>query len=174
MRHCKAERPPFEWWWLDRGRALQVEDGPNDEGEMFSRPGRLFDAFPSPYANEQQARYANGGAYPPDLTLISGGRHDGQNYIFSLLTGYRDPPAGVSVSSLAGCMHAWPAWDMCARPMLAAAPARRIAACACNHPWAGAVMLRAPCRMRHAPPNSRVPAVLHERVRAAQSCWVGQ
>ncbi|GLC36765.1 hypothetical protein PLESTB_000785400 [Pleodorina starrii] len=75
----------------------EVEDGPNDEGEMYTRPGRLFDAFPSPYANEQAARFANGGAYPPDLTLVSGGRHNGQNYIFSLLTGYRDPPAGISV-----------------------------------------------------------------------------
>ncbi|KAG2489268.1 hypothetical protein HYH03_012288 [Edaphochlamys debaryana] len=75
----------------------EVEDGPNDEGEMYSRPGRLFDAFPSPYMNEQHARFANGGAYPPDLSLISGGRHDGPNYIFSLLTGYRDPPAGISL-----------------------------------------------------------------------------
>eukprot|EP00198_Chlamydomonas_reinhardtii_P001429 XP_001690765.1 ubiquinol:cytochrome c oxidoreductase cytochrome c1 [Chlamydomonas reinhardtii] len=85
----------------EQSRALaaeaEVEDGPNDEGEMFTREGRLFDAFPSPYANEQAARYANGGAYPPDLTLISGGRHNGPNYIFSLLTGYRDPPAGISI-----------------------------------------------------------------------------
>ncbi|KXZ44456.1 hypothetical protein GPECTOR_67g296 [Gonium pectorale] len=75
----------------------EVTDGPNDEGEMYTRPGRLFDPLPSPYANEEAARYSNGGAYPPDLTLISGGRHNGQNYIFSLLTGYREPPAGISV-----------------------------------------------------------------------------
>ncbi|KAG2423581.1 hypothetical protein HXX76_015220 [Chlamydomonas incerta] len=75
----------------------EVEDGPNDEGEMFTREGRLFDTFPSPYANEQAARYANGGAYPPDLSLISGGRHNGPNYIFALLTGYRDAPAGISI-----------------------------------------------------------------------------
>lgn len=80
---------------------VQVEDGPNDEGEMFTRPGRLFDKFPNPYANEQAARYANGGAYPPDLSLIVGGRHGGADYIFALLTGYRDPPAGVSVSACA-------------------------------------------------------------------------
>lgn len=45
----------------------------------------------------QAARYTNGGAYPPDLSLISGARHNGQNYIFALLTGYREPPAGISV-----------------------------------------------------------------------------
>ena len=75
----------------------EVEDGPNDEGENFTRPGRLSDPLPRPYANEEAARYANGGAYPPDLSLITKARHDGQNYVFSLLLGYRDPPAGVNV-----------------------------------------------------------------------------
>nr|KYP31784.1 hypothetical protein KK1_047725 [Cajanus cajan] len=77
---------------------IEVVDGPNDEGEMFTRPGKLSDRFPQPYANESAARFANGGAYPPDLSLITKARHDGQNYVFALLTGYRDPPAGVSVS----------------------------------------------------------------------------
>lgn len=76
---------------------LEYEDGPNDEGEMYTRPGRLSDPLPKPYANEQAARYANGGAYPPDLSLITTARPDGQNYVFALLLGYRDPPAGVSV-----------------------------------------------------------------------------
>lgn len=49
----------------------------------------------------QAARYANGGAYPPDLSLISGARHNGQNYLFALLTGYREAPAGVSVRCVA-------------------------------------------------------------------------
>jgi ubiquinol-cytochrome c reductase cytochrome c1 subunit len=75
----------------------EVEDGPNDEGEKFERPGRLSDPLPRPYANEEAARYANGGAYPPDLSLITKARHDGQNYVFSLLLGYREPPAGVNV-----------------------------------------------------------------------------
>ena len=61
--------------------------------------GKLSDPLPKPYANEEAARYANGGAYPPDLTLITKARHDGQNYVFSLLTGYREPPAGVAVSA---------------------------------------------------------------------------
>ncbi|KAF6264543.1 cytochrome c1 [Scenedesmus sp. NREL 46B-D3] len=76
---------------------VEVEDGPNDEGEMFERPGRLSDPLPRPYANEQGARYANGGAYPPDLSLITNARPNGQNYLFSLLLGYKEPPAGVSV-----------------------------------------------------------------------------
>ncbi|KAG6761914.1 hypothetical protein POTOM_035155 [Populus tomentosa] len=80
---------------------IEVVDGPNDEGEMFTRPGKLSDRFPQPYANEQAARFANGGAYPPDLSLITKARHNGQNYVFALLTGYRDPPAGVSVFSIA-------------------------------------------------------------------------
>eukprot|EP00250_Pteridium_aquilinum_P026428 c32997_g1_i1 orf=182-1120(+) len=75
----------------------EVEDGPNDEGEMYTRPGKLSDRFPSPYPNEQAARFANGGAYPPDLSLITKARHNGPNYVFALLTGYREPPAGVSV-----------------------------------------------------------------------------
>lgn len=50
---------------------IEVEDGPNDEGEMFTRPGKLSDRFPQPYANEAAARFANGGAYPPDLSLIT-------------------------------------------------------------------------------------------------------
>lgn len=80
---------------------LQVQDGPDDEGEMFDRPGRLSDPLPKPYANEQAARYANGGAYPPDLSLMANARPDGINYLFSLLLGYKEPPAGVSVSSAA-------------------------------------------------------------------------
>ena len=77
-----------------------MEDGPNDEGENYTRVGRLSDPLPRPYPNEEAARYANGGAYPPDLSLITKARHDGQNYVFTLLLGYREPPAGVSVRAL--------------------------------------------------------------------------
>ena len=74
-----------------------MTDGPDDTGEMFERPGKLSDKLPSPYANEEGARYANNGAYPPDLSLITKARHDGQNYVFSLLLGYREAPAGISI-----------------------------------------------------------------------------
>ena len=70
----------------------EVKDGPNDEGEMFDRPARLTDIIPGPYPNEKAARAANNGAYPPDLSLIIKARHDGANYVYSLLTGYSTPP----------------------------------------------------------------------------------
>jgi len=76
---------------------IMVRDGPNEEGEMYLRPGKLFDSFPNPYENEEKARIANNGAYPPDLSLIVRARHGGEDYIFSLLTGYCDPPAGVEI-----------------------------------------------------------------------------
>lgn len=74
-----------------------VMDGPNDQGEMFERPARPSDRKPSPYPNEQAARAANNGAYPPDLSLIVKARAGGENYIYSLLIGYEQPPAGVTV-----------------------------------------------------------------------------
>jgi ubiquinol-cytochrome c reductase cytochrome c1 subunit len=75
----------------------EVEDGPNDDGDMFTRPGRPSDYFPSPFANEKQARAANNGAYPPDLSLIAKARMGGPDYIYSLLTGYSEPPADVEM-----------------------------------------------------------------------------
>lgn len=81
----------------DIAKEFDVVDGPNDEGEMFSRPGILTDAFPSPYPNEEGARYANGGALPPDLSVYTTAKHEGLDYIFALLLGYRDPPAGISI-----------------------------------------------------------------------------
>lgn len=74
---------------------VMIKDGPNEAGEYFMRPGKLSDYFPSPYPNEEAARAANNGAYPPDLSWITSARHGGEDYIFALLTGYVDPPAGV-------------------------------------------------------------------------------
>ncbi|XP_061728043.1 uncharacterized protein LOC133533106 [Cydia pomonella] len=76
---------------------VMVRDGPDETGEFFERPGRLSDYFPSPYPNENAARYANNGSYPPDLSLIVLGRHGGEDYVFSLLTGYVPAPAGVAL-----------------------------------------------------------------------------
>lgn len=73
----------------------QFRDGPDDQGNYFMRPGKLSDYFPSPYPNEEAARAANNGAYPPDLSYIVSARHGGEDYIFALLTGYVDAPAGV-------------------------------------------------------------------------------
>jgi len=75
----------------------EVMDGPNEEGEMFMRPGIPADQFPNPYANENAARAANGGAYPPDLSLMVKARPNGVNYLYSLLTEYRDAPEGTDM-----------------------------------------------------------------------------
>jgi len=78
-------------------KGYTIKDGPNDDGEMFDRPALPSDRFVSPYPNEQAARAANNGAHPPDLSLIIKARHDGANYIYSLLTGYKEPPAGFKL-----------------------------------------------------------------------------
>jgi ubiquinol-cytochrome c reductase cytochrome b/c1 subunit len=88
----------------------KVKDGPNDTGEMFERPGRLADRFPAPFPNDNAARASNGGALPPDLSLIAKARsyergfprfifdfftqfqEQGPNYVDALLQGYVDPP----------------------------------------------------------------------------------
>ncbi|MCE2716182.1 MAG: cytochrome c1 [Alphaproteobacteria bacterium] len=70
----------------------QIKDGPNDEGEMFERPGRPSDYFPLAYANEKQARAANNGAFPPDLSLIVKARPGGADYVYALLTGFTENP----------------------------------------------------------------------------------
>lgn len=70
---------------------------PNDDGEEFTRPGKPFDYFPPPYPNEQASRKANSGALPPDLSVIVKARHGNEDYIFQLLTGYCDPPAGITL-----------------------------------------------------------------------------
>jgi len=75
--------------------SVKVVDGPNDKGEMFERPGRLADKLPAPYPNEEAARYSNGGALPPDLSLIVKARNGYENYIFALLTGYKPAPHGI-------------------------------------------------------------------------------
>jgi ubiquinol-cytochrome c reductase cytochrome c1 subunit len=74
-----------------------IADGPNDEGEMFERPGQPFDRVPSPYPNDAAAAAANGGKAPPDLSLIAKSRMGGENYLYSLLTGYEEPPEGFEV-----------------------------------------------------------------------------
>lgn len=70
----------------------------DDAGDEDFRPGVPADAWPNPFANDQQAAASNGGALPPDLSLMVKARHDGANYIYALLTGYEDAPADFSLS----------------------------------------------------------------------------
>ena len=95
---------------------FKVKDGPNDAGEMFERPGRPSDPFPSPFPNEQAARAANGGALPPDQSVLAKARdiefgglwflvqpfsqysEQGVDYIHALLNGYHEkPPEGFKL-----------------------------------------------------------------------------
>jgi ubiquinol-cytochrome c reductase cytochrome c1 subunit len=104
---------------MDQARAFasefQVTDGPDGNGEMFQRPAVPSDRFPAPFENDEQAKLANNGAVPPDLSLIAKARgtergplwgavdvftqyaEGGVDYIHALLTGYADPPAGLEV-----------------------------------------------------------------------------
>jgi ubiquinol-cytochrome c reductase cytochrome b/c1 subunit len=93
----------------------KVKDGPNDQGEMFERPARPADRFPAPFANDQQARLANGGALPPDLSLMAKARtyergfpwfvfdiftlyqEQGPDYLMALMKGYEDAPQGFAL-----------------------------------------------------------------------------
>jgi ubiquinol-cytochrome c reductase cytochrome c1 subunit len=99
----------------------KVEDGPGEDGKMYQRPGRLADALPQRYKNEQEARSIHNGAYPPDLSLIVRARNvetdaawyvhpflmlrdvlvgyqdGGADYLYALLTGYTDPPPNVQM-----------------------------------------------------------------------------
>ena len=77
--------------------SFEVTDGPDAQGEMFTRPGRPSDKFVSPYPNVKAAAAANGGAYPPDMSVFVKARKGGANYIYSVLVGYEDPPAGVTL-----------------------------------------------------------------------------
>lgn len=93
----------------------QMEDGPDEAGDMFERSGKPYDAFPSPFPNDQAAAASNNNAVPPDFSLIAKARavergfpnflidivtqyqEAGPDYIVALLTGYTDPPADVEV-----------------------------------------------------------------------------
>jgi cytochrome c1 len=95
----------------------KIKDGPNDQGEMFERPGRVADYFPPPFPNEQAARLSNGGAYPPDLSVIAKARtyergfprflldvvtqyqEQGVDYIAALLKGYEQMPQGMQMAT---------------------------------------------------------------------------
>ena len=78
---------------------VQVQDGPNDNGEMFERPARPSDRFRRPFQNDAAARAANNGALPPDLSVMAKAREGGADYLHALLVGYEEPPPGVTVAN---------------------------------------------------------------------------
>ena len=70
---------------------------PNDVGDREYRPARPSDTFKAPYPNKQAAQAANGGAYPPDLSVITKARSGGADYIYDLLAGYPDVGGGEPI-----------------------------------------------------------------------------
>ena len=87
----------------------EVEDGPDNEGEIFMRAARPSDYFPSPFANPQAARASNGGALPPDLSLIVKARDGGIDYLYGILTSYEEePPEGVELAEGMSYNHYFP------------------------------------------------------------------
>ena len=74
---------------------VEVTDGPNDEGEMFERPGRPGDRFKSPFANDKAAAAGNNGVVPPDLTLMTKARLRGPDHTYAILTSYQEAPPPV-------------------------------------------------------------------------------
>ena len=76
---------------------FELEDGPNSDGEMFMRPARLSDNFVKPYPNVEASTAANGGAYPPDMSVLAKARTGGADYIYSLLMGYEEAPLGYEL-----------------------------------------------------------------------------
>lgn len=122
----------------------KVDDGPDDQGKMFKRPGRLSDKMPSPYKNEQEARSVHNGAYPPDLSLITkargleyhgsllahpfhllwdvvtGYQEAGADYVHAILTGYADAPAGVKLADGMQYNKAFPGHQIAMPPPLTA------------------------------------------------------
>ena len=120
----------------------QIADGPDDEGKMFERPARLSDPIRGPYHNQKEARAAQGGAYPPDLSLIAKARgvernpswwthpflmlgdilnsyqEGGPDYINALLTGYTEPPEGVKVGDGMHYNKAFPGHQLAMPPPL--------------------------------------------------------
>jgi ubiquinol-cytochrome c reductase cytochrome c1 subunit len=81
---------------------IEVPSINEETGEAATRKAIPADRFPNPYANEVAARAANNNAMPPDLSLIAKARHDGPAYVYSLLTGYRNPPANLPADARPG------------------------------------------------------------------------
>ena len=86
---------------LEEAKAIaaqfEITDRPNEDGEMFTRPGRVADKFVNPFPNSKAAAAANGGAYPPDMSVLAKARKGGANYIYSLLLGYEEAPTGYEL-----------------------------------------------------------------------------
>lgn len=88
---------------------FEVEDGPDEEGEMFTRPAKPADHFVNPFANDNAARASNNGALPPDLSLMTKARKSGSDYVYALMTGYEEEaPEGFDLMEGMNYNHYFP------------------------------------------------------------------
>jgi len=128
---------------LAAGWSNKIVDGPNDEGKMFERAPLLSDPILGPFKNENEARYANNGAYPLDLSLVAkartieptapwythiflmlrdiatGYQEAGPDYLYGLLTGYVDPPKGFQLADGMNYNSHFPGHQIAMAPPLA-------------------------------------------------------
>lgn len=111
-----AENPAANRYVRALAAEIEVADIDTETGEAIRRPATAADKFPNPYPNRTAAAAANGGAAPPDLSVMAKARHGGADYIYSLLSGYEAPPAGLRMTAtqhynpyMAGDMT--PFWD---------------------------------------------------------------
>ncbi len=98
--------------------SVSVPDEPDDTGEVKDRPGRPSDRFKAPFANEKAAAAANNGAIPKDLSLIVRGREHGPDYIYALMTGFKDAPADVKMAKGMNYNTAFPGHQIAMPPPL--------------------------------------------------------
>ena len=111
-----AENPAQNRFVRALAAEIEVADIDTETGEAIRRPATPADKFPNPYPTRPAAAEANGGAAPPDLSVMAKARHGGADYIYSLLSGYEAPPAGLRMTAtqhynpyMAGDMT--PFWD---------------------------------------------------------------
>jgi ubiquinol-cytochrome c reductase cytochrome c1 subunit len=96
---AEHKNPNDNPWVKAIAKDYEVADIDSETGDAIKRPATSADRFPSPFANEAAARANNGGALPPDMSLLAKARTGGPDYIYSLLTGYHEPPAGLKVGA---------------------------------------------------------------------------
>ncbi len=65
-----------------------IEDIDSETGDVIERPGIPADKFPPIYPNDAAARGSNGGALPPDLSVIVAARNNGADYLYNLMIAY--------------------------------------------------------------------------------------
>ena len=94
----KYKNPTDNPYVKSLAKDIQVSDIDSETGDAIKRPATSADKFPAPFPNETAARASNGGALPPDLSVIAKAREGGPNYIHAILTGFVKPPAGLNVT----------------------------------------------------------------------------